>query len=146
MSSQTSEPTSADLFTPKIVTVLREGYGAREFRADAIAGLTVAIVALPLSMAIAVASGVSPDRGLYTAIIGGGLISILGGSRLQIAGPTGAFIAILAGITANTNDRVDHMLLKKAAFCHFHGESSLHAKIVLWLDKPDLALCQRQRT
>ena len=65
-----------------------------------IAGLIVGVVALPLAMAFAIASGARPEQGIYTAIIGGGLISILGGSRLQIAGPTGAFIAILAGITA----------------------------------------------
>lgn len=65
-----------------------------------VAGLVVGIVALPLAMAFAIASGARPEQGIYTAIIGGGLISILGGSRLQIAGPTGAFIAILAGITA----------------------------------------------
>ncbi len=65
-----------------------------------VAGLIVGVVALPLAMAFAIASGARPEQGIYTAIIGGGLISILGGSRLQIAGPTGAFIAILAGITA----------------------------------------------
>jgi len=65
-----------------------------------IAGLVVGIVALPLAMAFAIASGARPEQGIYTAIIGGGLISVFGGSRLQIAGPTGAFIAILAGITA----------------------------------------------
>ena len=77
-------PSFIELFTPKLVTVLREGYGLAQLRADAIAGLTVAIVALPLSMAIAIASGVSPDRGLTTAIIGGFLVSALGGSRFQI--------------------------------------------------------------
>ncbi|TIP76997.1 MAG: sodium-independent anion transporter, partial [Mesorhizobium sp.] len=77
------------LFTPKLATVLREGYTSEHFRADAIAGLTVAIVALPLSMAIAIASGVSPERGLYTSIIGGFLVSALGGSRFQIGGPAG---------------------------------------------------------
>jgi len=92
------EPTPADLFTPKIVTVFREGYGLRELRADAIAGLTVAIVALPLSLAIAIASGASPERGLYTAIVGGFLISALGGSRFQIGGPAGAFIVLVAAI------------------------------------------------
>jgi sulfate permease, SulP family len=86
-----------ELFTPKLVTVLREGYGARQLRADAVAGLTVAIVALPLSMAIAIASGVSPDRGLYTAIVGGFLVSALGGSRFQIGGPAGAFIVLVLG-------------------------------------------------
>ncbi|MBI1621899.1 SulP family inorganic anion transporter [Aquamicrobium zhengzhouense] len=85
-----------DLFTPKLVTVLREGYGLTNLRADAISGLTVAIVALPLSMAIAIASGVSPDRGLYTAIVGGFLVSLLGGSRFQIGGPAGAFIVLIA--------------------------------------------------
>jgi len=90
------EPTFADLFTPKLVTVLREGYGAEGLRADALAGLTVAIVALPLSMAIAIGAGVSPERGLYTAIVGGFLISLLGGSRFQIGGPAAAFIGLVA--------------------------------------------------
>ncbi len=89
-------PTFAELFTPKLVTVLREGYRLAHFRADVVAGLTVAIVALPLSMAIAIASGVSPDRGLYTAIVGGCLVSMLGGSRFQIGGPAGAFIVLVA--------------------------------------------------
>ena len=93
-------PTYRQLFTPKLVTVLREGYGLRQFRADAVAGLTVAIVALPLSMAIAIASGVSPDRGLYTAIVGGFLVSLLGGSRFQIGGPAGAFIVLVATTVA----------------------------------------------
>jgi SulP family sulfate permease len=90
------EPTFAELFTPKLVTVFREGYGAQQLRADAVAGLTVAIVALPLSMAIAIASGTTPDRGLYTAIVAGFLISALGGSRFQIGGPAGAFIVLVA--------------------------------------------------
>lgn len=90
------EPTFAELFTPKLVTVLREGYRAADLRADMIAGLTVAIVALPLSMAIAIASGAGPERGLYTAIIGGFLISALGGSRFQVGGPAGAFIILVA--------------------------------------------------
>jgi SulP family sulfate permease len=86
----------ADAFTPKLVTVLRERYGRADLRADAIAGLTVAIVALPLSMAIAIASGVGPERGLYTAIVGGFMVSALGGSRFQIGGPAGAFIVLVA--------------------------------------------------
>ncbi|MGB3867074.1 MAG: SulP family inorganic anion transporter [Xanthobacteraceae bacterium] len=86
----------ADLFTPKLLTVLREGYRAADFRADIVAGLTVAIVALPLSMAIAIASGVGPDRGLYTAIVGGFIVSLLGGSRFQVGGPAGAFIVLVA--------------------------------------------------
>ena len=69
---------------------------ARDFRADLIAGLTVAIVALPLSMAIAIASGVGPERGLYTAVVGGFIVSLLGGSRFQIGGPAGAFIVLVA--------------------------------------------------
>ncbi|MDQ7260172.1 SulP family inorganic anion transporter [Paracoccus sp. PS-1] len=93
-------PGFAPLFTPKLITVLREGYGAAQLRADALAGLTVAIVALPLSMAIAIASGASPAQGLYTAIVGGFLVSALGGSRYQIGGPAGAFIVLVAGIVA----------------------------------------------
>jgi SulP family sulfate permease len=76
-----------DSLVPKTVSILAEGYGAARLKADAFAGLTVAIVALPLSMAIAIASGVTPDRGLYTAIVGGFLVSLLGGSRVQIGGP-----------------------------------------------------------
>jgi SulP family sulfate permease len=83
-------------YLPKLVTVLREGYGHADLRADALAGLTVAIVALPLSMAIAIASGVGPERGLFTAIVGGFLVSLLGGSRYQIGGPAGAFIVLVA--------------------------------------------------
>jgi len=86
----------AALFTPKLITVLREGYGLSHLRSDAISGLTVAIVALPLSMAIAIASGVSPAQGLYAAIIGGFVVSLLGGSRFQIGGPAGAFIVLVA--------------------------------------------------
>ena len=72
-----TQPTFVELFTPKLVTVFREGYGWRDLRADAVSGLTVAVVALPLSMAIAIASGVSPERGLYTAIFGGLIISLI---------------------------------------------------------------------
>ncbi|UZE48209.1 SulP family inorganic anion transporter [Rhodopseudomonas sp. P2A-2r] len=93
---QLKQPTFAELFTPKLVTVLREGYGVADFRDDVLAGLTVAIVALPLSMAIAIASGTSPDRGLVTAVVGGFLVSALGGSRFQIGGPAGAFIVLVA--------------------------------------------------
>jgi SulP family sulfate permease len=90
------KPTFAELYTPKLATVLREGYGPIDLKADVIAGLTVAIVALPLSMAIAIGSGVTPDRGLYTSIVGGFLVSMLGGSRFQIGGPAGAFIVLVA--------------------------------------------------
>jgi SulP family sulfate permease len=91
-----STPALADLFTPKLVTVLREGYRLDDLRADALAGLTVAIVALPLSMAIAIASGTTPERGLFTAAVGGFLISALGGSRFQIGGPAAAFTVLVA--------------------------------------------------
>ena len=99
----------AELFTPKLMTVLREGYGAGNLRADALAGLTVAIVALPLSMAIAIASGVTPERGLYAAIVGGFLVSALGGSRFQVGGPAGAFIVLIAATVARHG--VEGMLL-----------------------------------
>ncbi len=89
-------PSFAELFTPKLVTVLREGYRLKELKADALAGLTVAIVALPLSMAIAIGSGAKPEQGLYAAVVGGFVISALGGSRFQIGGPAGAFIAMVA--------------------------------------------------
>ena len=91
---------TAHLYRPKLATALQEGYHGAQFRSDALAGLTVAIVALPLSMAIAVASGVSPERGLYTSIVGGFLVSALGGSRYQIGGPAGAFIVLVAATTA----------------------------------------------
>src|SRR6059036_1246139 len=87
---------TAHLYRPKLFTTLGEGYDFAKFRKDMLAGLTVAIVALPLSMAIAVASGVTPERGLYNAIIGGFLVSALGGSRFQIGGPAGAFIVLVA--------------------------------------------------
>src|ERR1700691_6161486 len=92
---------SAHLYRPKIATVLTEGYGFDSVRPDVVAALTVAIVALPLSMTIAVASGVSPDRGLYTSIVGGFLVSALGGSRFQVGGPAGAFIVLVSATVAS---------------------------------------------
>jgi SulP family sulfate permease len=83
------------LYVPKLVTLLRQGYGFKDFRSDLVAGLTVAIVALPLAMALAIASGTTPERGLHTAIIAGFLVSALGGSRVQIGGPTAAFIPVV---------------------------------------------------
>lgn len=80
---------------PKILTTLSEGYGLTELRQDALAGLTVAIVALPLAMALAIASGTTPEKGLFTAVIAGFLISLFGGSRYQIGGPTGAFVVVV---------------------------------------------------
>ena len=101
MSTQTlpsplAQPTFAELFTPKLVTVFREGYSFASFRADLMAGLTVAIVALPLSMAIAIGSHATPAQGLYTSIVGGFIVSLLSGSRFQIGGPAGAFIVLVA--------------------------------------------------
>ncbi len=92
----------ASEFLPKIVTVWREGYTIADLRADAVAGLTVAVVALPLSMAIAIASGVGPEAGLFTTVVGGFLVSLLGGSRYQIGGPAGAFIVLISGCVAAT--------------------------------------------
>lgn len=83
---------------PKLFTVLRDGYGWPQFRRDALAGIVVGIVALPLSIAFAIASGVDPAKGLVTAIVAGFFISAFGGSRVQIGGPTGAFIVIVFGI------------------------------------------------
>ncbi len=84
-------------FRPKIVTSLR-GYTPRAFAGDAIAGVIVGVVALPLAIAFAIASGVSPDRGLVTAVVAGFIISVLGGSRVQIGGPTGAFVVIVYSV------------------------------------------------
>jgi sulfate permease, SulP family len=83
---------------PKLFTVFREGYTGRQFLSDAVSGVIVGVVALPLAIAFAIASGVKPEQGLYTAIIAGLAVSILGGSRVQIAGPTGAFIVIIYGV------------------------------------------------
>src|SRR6202041_1614263 len=91
---------TAHVYRPKLATVVSEGYGFGSFRKDVMAALTVAIVALPLSMAFAIASGVSPERGLYTAVVGGLLVSALGGSRFQIGGPAGAFIVLVSATAA----------------------------------------------
>ena len=88
---------SSQHWLPRSIECLR-GYTARRFTQDLIAGLTVGLVALPLAMAFAIASGVPPQAGLYTAVVAGFLISALGGSRTQIGGPTGAFVVIVAGI------------------------------------------------
>jgi SulP family sulfate permease len=90
-----------ETYIPKLVTqFVDRQYHLPDLRADLVAGLTVAIVALPLSMAIAIASGVTPDRGLYAAIAGGFVVSALGGSRFQIGGPAGAFIVLVAATAA----------------------------------------------
>jgi SulP family sulfate permease len=87
------------MYTPKLIVCLQD-YSWQQLRKDLIAGLIVGIVALPLAMAFAIASGVSPQRGIYTAVVAGFLISAFGGSRVQIGGPTGAFVVIVAGIVA----------------------------------------------
>ena len=85
-------------FRPKSIVCFREGYDRQRVLADVLAGVTVGFIAFPLAMALAIASGVDPERGLYTAVIAGFLISALGGSRVQIGGPTGAFVVIVLGI------------------------------------------------
>ncbi len=85
---------------PKLITVLREGYDRNQFFKDLLAGIVVGIVALPLAIAFAIASGVKPEQGLYTAIIAGFIISLLSGSRVQIGGPTGAFIVLVFEIVS----------------------------------------------
>src|ERR1051325_994631 len=91
--------TALDHWLPKLALCLRQ-YSWRIFLSDLTAGLTVGLVALPLAMAFGIASGVTPQAGIYTAVIAGFLISVLGGSRTQIGGPTGAFVVIVAGIIA----------------------------------------------
>jgi sulfate permease, SulP family len=88
------------MLKPKLITILQKGYSFSLLRTDIMAGIIVGVVALPLAIAFAIASGVSPDKGLITAVIAGFLISALGGSRVQIGGPTGAFVVIVYGILA----------------------------------------------
>jgi sulfate permease, SulP family len=85
-------------FIPKTIVCLQEKYTLQKLRQDLLAGFTVGVMALPLAMAFAIASGVGPERGLFTAIVAGFLISLLGGSRVQIGGPTGAFVVIIYGV------------------------------------------------
>ncbi len=87
-------------YTPELVRVLRAGYGRHDFAADVMAGITVAVLALPLSLAIAIGSGADPSKGIISAIIGGAIISGLGGTRFQIGGPAAAFIVVISGIVA----------------------------------------------
>jgi SulP family sulfate permease len=96
--SQPAAASSLQLYVPKLVTLLRRGYHFDDFRHDLVAGLTVAVVALPLAMALAIASGTTPEKGLYTAIVAGFLISLLGGSRVQVGGPTAAFIPVVFNV------------------------------------------------
>jgi SulP family sulfate permease len=83
---------------PKLLAIIKEGYTRQILQGDLLGGLTVGIVALPLAIALAIASGVKPEQGLYTAIFAGFVIAVLGGTRAQISGPTGAFIVIVYGI------------------------------------------------
>ncbi len=105
---QTAHTLTADKLKPKLFSVLKS-YSKAQFVKDLIAGVIVAIIALPLSIALALASGVNPEQGLYTAIVAGFLVSLLGGSRVQIAGPTAAFATIVAGIVAT--DGMDGLVL-----------------------------------
>lgn len=91
-------PVTWHAYVPKLFTVLRFGYRRGDLRGDLVAGLTVSIVALPLAMALAIASGTTPEKGLYTAIVAGFLISLLGGSRVQIGGPTAAFVPVVFNV------------------------------------------------
>jgi len=93
--SHSHGPDRVSRLEPKLLTVLREGYSLERFARDALAGVVVGVVALPLAIAFGIASGVSPEQGLYTAIVAGFLISALGGSRVQIGGPTGAFVVLV---------------------------------------------------
>jgi SulP family sulfate permease len=85
-------------YTPKLLSLLAEGYTRRQLASDLVAGAIVGVVALPLAIAFAIASGVKPEQGLYTAVVAGILIAVLGGSRVQVSGPTGAFIVVIYGI------------------------------------------------
>ena len=87
------------IFEPKLILSLKQ-YSGKQLVNDFVAGLIVAIIALPLSIALAIASGVSPEKGLYTAIVAGFVIALFGGSRVNISGPTAAFATIVAGIVA----------------------------------------------
>ncbi|HEY7161347.1 MAG TPA: SulP family inorganic anion transporter, partial [Acidobacteriota bacterium] len=98
MSTTADLPPRPARLSPKLITILKEGYSQKQFVSDAVAGVIVGIVALPLAIAFAIASGVKPEQGLYTAVIAGIAASLLGGSRAQITGPTGAFIVIVYGI------------------------------------------------
>jgi SulP family sulfate permease len=121
---------TAHTFRPKLLAVASEGYNLSIFRRDFLAGLTVAIVALPLSMAIAVASGAGPERGLYAAIVGGFLVSALGGSRYQIGGPAGAFIVLVAAtVAAHGLDGLLLTVIMSGIFLTLIGVSGLGALI-----------------
>ena len=94
-----------DKLKPMLFSVAKT-YDGKKFVTDVVSGIIVAIIALPLSIALALASGVGPEQGIYTAIVAGFIISFLGGSRVQIAGPTAAFATIVAGIVAKNGDSI----------------------------------------
>ena len=96
--------TTPSVFVPKLFTTLRD-YDRRRFTNDLVAGLIVGIVALPLAIAFGIASGVTPQQGLYTAVVAGFLISALGGSRVQIGGPTGAFVVVVYSMRDSRRQR-----------------------------------------
>ena len=114
-----------DKLKPKLFSVMKNYTGAQLVK-DVIAGIIVAIIALPLSIALAIASGVGPEAGIYTAIVAGFFVSFLGGSRVQIAGPTAAFATIVAGIVAKDGTQglmvatiMAGVLLIVMGFCRF---------------------------
>ena len=104
---QSQEEASSSALQPATALrrALRHGYTGKDLRADILAGIVVGIVALPLSMALAVASGVAPQHGLYTAIVAGAVVAALGGSMVQVPGPTAAFVVLLAPIAAKYRSR-----------------------------------------
>lgn len=106
----------ADAFVPKSIQALR-AYDLRKFSADLIAGVTVGLVALPMAMAFAIASGVPPESGIYCAIVAGFLVSALGGSATQIAGPTGAFVVVVRASCKSTEWTASSCARSWRAFC-----------------------------
>lgn len=132
MNPQASTVSARSLFAkwkPRLLEIL-PGYGRKDFGADLISGVTVGLVALPLAMAFGIASGVTPQAGLYTAIVGGFLVSLLGGSKVQIGGPTGAFVVIVAGIIAKHGISGLYMVTMMAgAILVFLGVTGLGAAV-----------------
>ena len=110
------------MLVPKIVKTLQE-YSPKQFYKDFSAGIIVGIVALPLAIAFAIASGVPPEKGLYTAIIAGFIISLLGGSRVQIGGPTGAFVVIVSSIIAQYG--INGLTIATLMACVFHFDGAV---------------------
>lgn len=124
------------LYRPALLQALKEGYTRRDFTADLWAGLLVGVVALPLSMALAIASGCTPAQGLWTAIVGGLLISLLGGSRVQIGGPAGTFVGLCAvGVNQFGYEGLALATLMSGAFILFLGLARL-GKAVSYVPTP----------